>query len=228
LGRSIEFCLTSLSGTGVLARTTGLDCVDRVVTPPVAIATSSLALDRDVPAAAALSATGGLAPYSWALVSGTLPDGVSLAADGRFEGTPTVAGSFPVTVRVSDAGTPALTDEGRVTLTVREPRFLEVDAVVVTARTKRGRAKVTATVSVVDTATGRAVRAATVSGTFSHSDDGPWAPSASARTSNRGQARLRAPRVEVADGTVFAFCVTEVRLDGWRAATTDPVCSPLP
>jgi len=51
----------------------------------------------------ALSATGGTAPYSFALVSGTLPAGIVLSSGGAFSGTPTHAGSFAVTVRVTDS-----------------------------------------------------------------------------------------------------------------------------
>lgn len=50
-----------------------------------------------------LSATGGTAPYSFALVSGALPAGIVFSSGGAFSGTPTHAGSFAVTVRVTDS-----------------------------------------------------------------------------------------------------------------------------
>lgn len=50
-----------------------------------------------------LSATGGTAPYSFALVSGALPAGIVFSSGGSFSGTPTHAGSFAVTVRVTDS-----------------------------------------------------------------------------------------------------------------------------
>lgn len=50
-----------------------------------------------------LSATGGTAPYSFALVSGALPAGIVFSSGGAFSGTPTQAGSFAVTVRVTDS-----------------------------------------------------------------------------------------------------------------------------
>ncbi|MFI2662311.1 fibronectin type III domain-containing protein [Micromonospora carbonacea] len=47
---------------------------------------------------------GGTAPFSWSVASGPLPPGLTLApATGLLAGTPTVAGAFPVTVRVTDA-----------------------------------------------------------------------------------------------------------------------------
>jgi hypothetical protein len=52
-----------------------------------------------------LTASGGTAPYTWALAQGiTLPDGLTLdPAQGFISGTPTVAGKFPLTLSVSDA-----------------------------------------------------------------------------------------------------------------------------
>ena len=50
-----------------------------------------------------LSATGGTAPYSFALVSGALPAGIVFSSGGAFSGTPTHAGSFALTVRVTDS-----------------------------------------------------------------------------------------------------------------------------
>ena len=45
---------------------------------------------------------GGAAPYTWTLQSGALPNGISLTSEGRLQGQPTQAGSFPFVVSVSD------------------------------------------------------------------------------------------------------------------------------
>jgi hypothetical protein len=68
----------------------------------------------------AFAAAGGTAPYSFALVSGSLPPGLSLATSGAISGTPTAAGSYgPFSVRVVDAdGTIATAD---ATIVVSSP-----------------------------------------------------------------------------------------------------------
>jgi len=50
-----------------------------------------------------LTATGGNAPYTFAVSAGTLPNGVTLAVGGALSGTPTVAGVFNFTVTTTDA-----------------------------------------------------------------------------------------------------------------------------
>ena len=46
---------------------------------------------------------GGFPPYTFALATGPLPAGLALASSGALTGTPTTAGTFPVSVRVTDA-----------------------------------------------------------------------------------------------------------------------------
>ncbi|WP_395731929.1 putative Ig domain-containing protein [Prosthecobacter sp.] len=50
-----------------------------------------------------LTASGGTAPYTYALQSGDLPGGVLISSSGILSGIPTAKGSFPITVRVTDA-----------------------------------------------------------------------------------------------------------------------------
>jgi hypothetical protein len=50
-----------------------------------------------------LVAANGQAPYTWSLASGSPPAGVLLSAGGVLGGTPTAAGPFSFTVRVTDA-----------------------------------------------------------------------------------------------------------------------------
>jgi hypothetical protein len=51
-----------------------------------------------------LFADGGVPDYTWSLRAGTLPPGLQLTASpGRITGTPTTAGTFLFTVRVTDS-----------------------------------------------------------------------------------------------------------------------------
>ncbi|MGE3434176.1 MAG: putative Ig domain-containing protein, partial [Blastocatellales bacterium] len=50
-----------------------------------------------------LTATGGAAPYSFAVTAGALPPGMSLSAGGSLSGAPAQPGSFPFTVTATDA-----------------------------------------------------------------------------------------------------------------------------
>ena len=50
-----------------------------------------------------LTVTGGTSPYTFSLAVGTLPDGLTLSADGLISGTPTTAGSSDFTIEATDA-----------------------------------------------------------------------------------------------------------------------------
>jgi uncharacterized protein (TIGR03437 family) len=49
-----------------------------------------------------LSATGGTPPYSWSVLGGGLPKGLSLSSAGILSGTPKQAGAFEFTIEVTD------------------------------------------------------------------------------------------------------------------------------
>ena len=51
----------------------------------------------------AITVSGGTEPYSVTLSAGRLPTGLSLTADYRISGTPTEAGSFPITLTATDS-----------------------------------------------------------------------------------------------------------------------------
>src|SRR5207249_9832102 len=63
-----------------------------------------------IPYTASILSTGGTSPISWSITSGQLPAGLSLnAASGAIAGTPSTAGSYSLTVKATDAGSPQLT-----------------------------------------------------------------------------------------------------------------------
>ncbi|MCG7506854.1 putative Ig domain-containing protein [Mesorhizobium retamae] len=53
-----------------------------------------------------LSSAGGVAPYTYSDGGGSLPPGLSLAANGRISGTPTGSGPYNYTVHVTDSTSP--------------------------------------------------------------------------------------------------------------------------
>src|SRR5581483_11099867 len=104
------------------------------VGPPVSITTTSLP-DGQVGVAyhAVLAATGGVPPYSWS-VSGSLPGGLTLAADGTISGRPTgnPPGTATFTVEVQDSLTPPGSATRQLTITInRGQSFLTVQPVLV-------------------------------------------------------------------------------------------------
>lgn len=75
-----------------------------VVPAPLVVSTSSLSSGSESTAyAGLLEAEGGIEPYEWSVSAGVLPAGLTLAADGTLEGTPTTAGGNAFTVQVKDA-----------------------------------------------------------------------------------------------------------------------------
>ncbi len=57
----------------------------------------------DAPYTVTFAAAGGAAPYSWSVLSGTLPPGLTLSTAGVLGGTPTRAGLYSFTIGVTDA-----------------------------------------------------------------------------------------------------------------------------
>lgn len=76
-------------------------------TSPIMVSPATIAPVLGAPYSQALSATGGVAPYSYALTAGTLPAGLSFnSATATFSGTVTQRGNFPVAITVADSTAP--------------------------------------------------------------------------------------------------------------------------
>ena len=87
--------------------------------PPVSITTPSLPNGTTGSAySASAAASGGTAPYSWTVSSGTLPAGLSLSSDGKLSGTPTTTGSSTFTLQVADSSSPKQTASQSYTVNV--------------------------------------------------------------------------------------------------------------
>ncbi len=65
-----------------------------------------------------LGLIGGVPPYSWSVISGNLPEGLSLTTGGLLAGTPTRQEITSLTVEVTDSGSPIQTDTANYLLVV--------------------------------------------------------------------------------------------------------------
>ena len=72
-------------------------------------------------------ASGGTPPFSWN-ESGPLPPGLMLSASGQLSGMPATAGTYPVSVTVTDSSYPPVTATAAVTLTVNGLSFTVLSA----------------------------------------------------------------------------------------------------
>ncbi|MEO8050391.1 MAG: Ig domain-containing protein [Acidobacteriota bacterium] len=63
-----------------------------------------------------LSAVGGTPPYSWSLLSGALPSGLSPSNSGHISGNPTSAGTLGFTMKVVDAASSSATQTFNLTI----------------------------------------------------------------------------------------------------------------
>ncbi|WP_354687682.1 putative Ig domain-containing protein [Cupriavidus necator] len=118
-----SFTYTATNGSGTSAPAT----VTITVSPPTINYAPSPPPPGAVGAAYSQSlavASGGAAPYSYALVSGALPPGMALSSAGVLSGTPTSAGTFNFVVRATDSSTgtgPFTANSGTLALVIGAP-----------------------------------------------------------------------------------------------------------
>ncbi|MBW8811532.1 MAG: putative Ig domain-containing protein, partial [Lysobacter sp.] len=96
----------SSTGTGApFARTQNY--VMQVAGPTIVITPATVPAAQVATAySQALSASGGIGTYTFAITAGALPPGVSLSPAGTIAGTPTAGGTFNFTVTATDGNTP--------------------------------------------------------------------------------------------------------------------------
>jgi hypothetical protein len=88
--------------------------------PDLEITTTSLPNGNvNVAYSETVEATGGVTPYTWSVISGSLPSGLSLASStGVISGTPTTEETANFTVQVTDSQDPADTDTQALSITI--------------------------------------------------------------------------------------------------------------
>ncbi|MFF7110596.1 putative Ig domain-containing protein [Pseudomonas sichuanensis] len=95
---SFTYTATGAGGTSNVATVTVTVVAPTVVLTPTSLANGTIATAYS----ANITASGGSAPYSYSLVSGSLPGGLTLSNGGSLSGTPNAAGSFSFTVQATD------------------------------------------------------------------------------------------------------------------------------
>jgi hypothetical protein len=89
------------------------------ITPLLSVTTTSLPSGTVGDGYSAhLSAAGGFAPYSWSIVSGSLPPGLFFTSFGTIQGTPMQPSDSPFTVQAEDSSNPAETAQATLTIDI--------------------------------------------------------------------------------------------------------------
>jgi uncharacterized repeat protein (TIGR03803 family) len=95
------------------------------IAPAVALSITTTSLPSGtagVAYSASVTAVGGVYPYTWSVISGTLPDGLHLnAGTGAITGTPTTVGTSNFTVQVADAAMPPAIATAPLSIVINQP-----------------------------------------------------------------------------------------------------------
>lgn len=119
-GGTFNFTVTATdSSTGTGPFSVSQSYALTVAASTIVVSPASLpAGTRGTPYSASVSATGGVAPYAYAVSAGALPTGLTLSTAGVLSGTPTAVGSFTFTVTARDSAGGAGPYTGSATYTV--------------------------------------------------------------------------------------------------------------
>jgi hypothetical protein len=103
-----NFAITVTDSETPTATSTSANLSISVTALPLIVTTGSLPGGTlSTPYSATVTASGGIAPYTWSISVGSLPPGLSLnSSTGLISGTPTVTGTSSFTVKVTDSETP--------------------------------------------------------------------------------------------------------------------------
>ncbi len=112
-GKTVNVTVSTTDGTSAISRADRF----KYLANPLKLEPKSLKLaTAGVPYTDTLRGSGGSEPYTFKLVSGTLPAGIELTAGGELLGTPEAAGTSTFVVKVTDSSDPALTATREYTL----------------------------------------------------------------------------------------------------------------
>jgi hypothetical protein len=103
---TVTVTLGSVTGSATLGTATAILSItndDPAFTMAVSTGGTSIQWNTGSPVGGSLNASGGIGPYSWGIVTGSLPSGVTLGSNGTLLGTPTVTGTFTLTAQATDA-----------------------------------------------------------------------------------------------------------------------------
>jgi Bacterial Ig-like domain (group 3)/FG-GAP-like repeat/Putative Ig domain/FG-GAP repeat len=101
---SFSFTIQVADSTGTSPGTATSNCGITIAPAPVTLACASNAGQVDAPYSSSLAATGGVPPYTFSFIAGSLPLGLTLnGSTGAIGGTPTAGGSFTFTTQVVDS-----------------------------------------------------------------------------------------------------------------------------
>ncbi len=93
-------------------------------TPLVVTTTTLPSGTAQVPYVASLAATGGITPYRWTVVAGSLPPGLALGSStGAITGTPSASGQYSFTAQVQDSAAPPQSATQALSLNIAGPRL---------------------------------------------------------------------------------------------------------
>ncbi|OQP77188.1 hemagglutinin [Xanthomonas phaseoli pv. syngonii LMG 9055] len=120
---SFNFSVTATDSTSGTPSQGARGYTLNIAAPTIALAPSTVpTATRGSAYSQTLTASGGTAAYTYAITSGALPAGITLASNGTLSGTATLEGTFNFTVRATDAN--SFTGTQAYSLTVAGPNLV--------------------------------------------------------------------------------------------------------